>query len=300
MGRATVVALSLSAERGSFTTHLATLSAYDPGLRFTSGPSKGSDDRLLRGERRGGSAPRCCRSRGRAGGSGSARTASRPTEAAPRARGAPRWRLPPRPGRVPASSASRRKPPIQRGWSDSFSFRTTVAPSSSVRPPDGESGRRRDVGRARGRALLQLGHQRANARASRERTAAWCPPTSTRRMSMVRGCRQRTMSRPMPRREEAGRRRARRRDDGLQGPPELPRRRARPAERPAAGLHLRRRTLHGADDDARSPPRGTPGPRRCRARAGSATGSERPVRGTVSSGTRLGCTGAAALSSLDS
>jgi len=40
MGRATVVALSLYAERGSFTTDLATLSAYDPGLLFTSGPSK--------------------------------------------------------------------------------------------------------------------------------------------------------------------------------------------------------------------------------------------------------------------
>ena len=40
MGRAVVVALSLHAERGSFTTDLATLSAYDPGLRFTSGPSK--------------------------------------------------------------------------------------------------------------------------------------------------------------------------------------------------------------------------------------------------------------------
>jgi hypothetical protein len=39
MGRATVVAVSLYAERGSFTTDLATLSAYDPGLRFTSGPS---------------------------------------------------------------------------------------------------------------------------------------------------------------------------------------------------------------------------------------------------------------------
>jgi hypothetical protein len=39
MGRATVVALSLYAERGSFTTDLATLSAYDPGLLFTSGPS---------------------------------------------------------------------------------------------------------------------------------------------------------------------------------------------------------------------------------------------------------------------
>ncbi len=41
MGRAVVVALSLHAERGSFTTDLATLSAYDPGLRFTSGPSRG-------------------------------------------------------------------------------------------------------------------------------------------------------------------------------------------------------------------------------------------------------------------
>ncbi len=39
MGRATVVALSLYAERGSFTTDLATLSAYDPGLVFTAGPS---------------------------------------------------------------------------------------------------------------------------------------------------------------------------------------------------------------------------------------------------------------------
>jgi hypothetical protein len=42
MGRASVVALSLYAERGSFTTDLATLSAYDPGLLFTSGPSTGS------------------------------------------------------------------------------------------------------------------------------------------------------------------------------------------------------------------------------------------------------------------
>ena len=40
MGRAVVVALSLHAERGSFTTDLATLSAYDPELRFTSGPSR--------------------------------------------------------------------------------------------------------------------------------------------------------------------------------------------------------------------------------------------------------------------
>jgi hypothetical protein len=41
MGRAVVVALSLYAENGSFTTDLATLSAYDPGLRFTSGSAKG-------------------------------------------------------------------------------------------------------------------------------------------------------------------------------------------------------------------------------------------------------------------
>jgi hypothetical protein len=41
MGRAVVVALSLYAENGSFTTDLATLSAYDPSLRFTSGPSNG-------------------------------------------------------------------------------------------------------------------------------------------------------------------------------------------------------------------------------------------------------------------
>jgi hypothetical protein len=41
IGRAVVVALSLHAERGSFTTDLATLSAFDPGLRFTSGPAKG-------------------------------------------------------------------------------------------------------------------------------------------------------------------------------------------------------------------------------------------------------------------
>ena len=39
MGRAVVAALSLHAERGSFTTDLATLSAFDPGLRFTSGPA---------------------------------------------------------------------------------------------------------------------------------------------------------------------------------------------------------------------------------------------------------------------
>lgn len=41
MGRAVVVAQSLYAENGTFTTDLATLSAYDPGLHFTSGPSKG-------------------------------------------------------------------------------------------------------------------------------------------------------------------------------------------------------------------------------------------------------------------
>ena len=43
IGRAVVVALSLHAESGSFTTDLATLSAYDPGLRFTAGPSKGPE-----------------------------------------------------------------------------------------------------------------------------------------------------------------------------------------------------------------------------------------------------------------
>jgi hypothetical protein len=41
IGRAVVVALSLYAEHGTFTTDLATLSAYDPGLRFTTGPSRG-------------------------------------------------------------------------------------------------------------------------------------------------------------------------------------------------------------------------------------------------------------------
>ncbi len=39
MGRAVVVAQSLYAEHGSFTTDVDTLSAYDPGLRFVSGPS---------------------------------------------------------------------------------------------------------------------------------------------------------------------------------------------------------------------------------------------------------------------
>jgi hypothetical protein len=41
MGRAVVVAQSLYGENGTFTTDLATLSAYDPGLHFTSGPSNG-------------------------------------------------------------------------------------------------------------------------------------------------------------------------------------------------------------------------------------------------------------------
>jgi hypothetical protein len=41
LGRAVVVAQSLYAENGTFTTDLATLSAFDPGLRFTSGPSRG-------------------------------------------------------------------------------------------------------------------------------------------------------------------------------------------------------------------------------------------------------------------
>ena len=39
VGRAVVVAQSLHAEHGTFTTDLATLSAFDPSLRFTSGPS---------------------------------------------------------------------------------------------------------------------------------------------------------------------------------------------------------------------------------------------------------------------
>jgi hypothetical protein len=41
MGRAVVVAQSLYAEHGSFTSDRATLSAYDPELHFTSGPSNG-------------------------------------------------------------------------------------------------------------------------------------------------------------------------------------------------------------------------------------------------------------------
>ena len=39
IGRALVVAQNLHAEQGSYTTDLAALSAYDPGLHFTSGPS---------------------------------------------------------------------------------------------------------------------------------------------------------------------------------------------------------------------------------------------------------------------
>lgn len=39
MGRAVVVALSLYGENGSFTSNSASLSAYDPELGFTSGPS---------------------------------------------------------------------------------------------------------------------------------------------------------------------------------------------------------------------------------------------------------------------
>jgi hypothetical protein len=40
LGQAVVVAQTLHAERGSFTADLATLSAYDPGLHLTSGPSE--------------------------------------------------------------------------------------------------------------------------------------------------------------------------------------------------------------------------------------------------------------------
>jgi hypothetical protein len=39
LGRAVVVAQSLNAEQGGFPADLPTLSGYDPGLRFTSGPS---------------------------------------------------------------------------------------------------------------------------------------------------------------------------------------------------------------------------------------------------------------------
>ena len=40
LGRAVVAAQSLHAENGSFPGDLETLAAYDPGLRFTPGPSK--------------------------------------------------------------------------------------------------------------------------------------------------------------------------------------------------------------------------------------------------------------------
>lgn len=43
VGRAVVVAQTLYAEQGSFATDLPTLSAFDPGLRFTSGPSTGPE-----------------------------------------------------------------------------------------------------------------------------------------------------------------------------------------------------------------------------------------------------------------
>ena len=43
VGRAVVVAQSLYAEQGTFTSDLPTLSAFDPGLRFTSGPSTGPE-----------------------------------------------------------------------------------------------------------------------------------------------------------------------------------------------------------------------------------------------------------------
>ena len=43
VGRAIVVAQTLHAERGTFTTDLATLSAFDPSIHFTAGPSAGPD-----------------------------------------------------------------------------------------------------------------------------------------------------------------------------------------------------------------------------------------------------------------
>jgi hypothetical protein len=43
VGRAVVVAQTLHAERGTFTTDLATLSAFDPSIHFTSGASEGPD-----------------------------------------------------------------------------------------------------------------------------------------------------------------------------------------------------------------------------------------------------------------
>ena len=73
MGRAIVVALSLYAESGNFTTDLATLSAYDPGLHFTSGPAKAPTTVSYAVDATGSSAPRFDRSRARAGGPGSTR-----------------------------------------------------------------------------------------------------------------------------------------------------------------------------------------------------------------------------------
>lgn len=43
VGRAVVVAQTLYAEQGTFTADLPTLSAFDPGLGFTSGPSTGPE-----------------------------------------------------------------------------------------------------------------------------------------------------------------------------------------------------------------------------------------------------------------
>jgi hypothetical protein len=43
VGRAVVVAQTLYAEQGTFTTDLPTLSAFDPSLGFTSGPSTGPE-----------------------------------------------------------------------------------------------------------------------------------------------------------------------------------------------------------------------------------------------------------------
>lgn len=43
VGRAIVVAQTLHAERGTFTTDLATLTAFDPSIHFTSGASTGPD-----------------------------------------------------------------------------------------------------------------------------------------------------------------------------------------------------------------------------------------------------------------
>ena len=43
VGRAVVVAQTLHAEKGTFTTDLATLSAFDPSIHFTAGASDGPD-----------------------------------------------------------------------------------------------------------------------------------------------------------------------------------------------------------------------------------------------------------------